>query len=61
MYVKSPYLPCTTVVVPEINPFTFLFSRHLLFFSPLRDMLLLFVWCCLEPHPLYPRPLLCYF
>lgn len=40
------------------QPFTLLFSCRLFFFSHLRDMLLLYVWCCLESHLFYPHPLL---
>lgn len=47
---------CIRFIAPEINPLPF-FSP--LTFSPLPDMLLLFVWCCLECH-LVSHPLLCY-
>lgn len=38
---------------------SFLLSSFVFF--PLRDMLLLYVWCCLESHLFYPHPLLYYF
>lgn len=48
---------CIRFIAPEINPLPF-FSP--LIFSPLPDMLLLFVWCCLKCHLFYFHPLLCY-
>lgn len=58
MHVSHCNCSCIRFIAPDINPLPF-FSP--LIFSPLPDLLLLFVCCCLECHLiLFLHPLLCY-